>query len=75
MACPGVSESSCSPTLRGSAVVAMFLTTLFAYIGSLSPSAQVWCGDQYLKEVQATLAGKYRIGPSNRSRIRVRIRR
>jgi hypothetical protein len=30
----------------------MFLTTLFAYIGSLSPSAQVWCGDQYLKDAQ-----------------------
>jgi len=48
----------------------MFLTVLIAYVGLLSPSAQVWCGDQYLREVQATLAEKeYTIFPSHRSEI------
>ena len=34
----------------------MFSTLLLTYVGSLSPSAQVWCGDQYLKAVQSALA-------------------
>lgn len=58
-------------------VTCMFSTLLLTYVGSLSPSAQVWCGDQYLKAVQSALAENeqafFRCFPSYYTRIQMRM--
>jgi len=49
---------------------------LFTYVGPLSPSAQVWCIDQYLKAVQSTLAENeqaIRFSPSYYTLIQMRM--
>lgn len=39
----------------------MILTTLFAYATPLFPSAQVWCGDQYIEAVHTLLREQYSV--------------